>query len=331
MRALACPASLKGVLGAFEAAEALALGLERSGFVVERVPVADGGEGTLDVLDAALGGQWRTARVSDPLGRAVEARWLALRDGTAVVESAEALGLGLLGPGELDPLRASSRGLGELVLAAVADGPRELVVALGGSATVDGGAGLLEVLRELPVPTRAACDVRAPLLGPRGAARAFGPQKGAGPDAVDELERRLAAMTELRAVAELPGAGAAGGLGAALAALGARLVPGAELVLGTIRFDERLRGAALAVTGEGRVDATTLEGKAPVAVAAACRRAGVPCALFGGRVDLPSSALLDDGDLSVHALSGDPARAADDLVELGERLGGLHLAHLASE
>jgi glycerate kinase len=330
VRALACPASLKGVLGAFDAAEALAQGLEASGWVAERVPVADGGEGTMDVLHSALGGEWRSARVSDPLGRPVEARWLALEDGTAMVESAEALGLGLLGPGERDPLRASSRGLGELVLAALADRPHELVVCLGGSATVDGGVGLREVLGELPVPTRVACDVRAPLLGPRGAARAFGPQKGAGPEEVEELESRIAALEELRAVADLPGAGAAGGLGAALAALGARLEPGAELVLRAIRLDERLRGAALAVTGEGRVDATTLEGKAPAAVAAACRRAEVRCAVFGGRLDLPSNTVLQGG-IELYALSGDPERAREDLVELGERLGRLHLAHLASE
>jgi glycerate kinase len=332
VRALACPASLKGVLPAFAAAEALAEGLERAGLAADRVPVADGGEGTIDVLAAALGGEWRSARVSDPLGRPVDARWLALPDGSAVVEAAEAIGLARLASGELDPLRASSRGLGELVLAALAEGPRELVIGLGGSATVDGGAGLREVLAgELPVPTRVACDVRAPLLGERGAARAFGPQKGAGPAEVEALEARLAGMRELTPFADLPGAGAAGGLGAALAALGAALEPGAELVLRAIGFERRLAGAALAVTGEGRVDATTLEGKAPAAVAASCRRAGVPCAVFGGRVDLPSNTVLLGEGVEVHALSGDRRRAREDLVELGERLGRLHLAHLASE
>jgi glycerate kinase len=331
VRALACPASLKGVLSASAAADALGDGFERVGVAAERVPVADGGEGTLDVLYGALGGEWRSARVSDPLGRPVDARWLALPDGAAVVESAEALGLGLLRPDELDPLRASSRGLGELVLAALAERPRELVIGLGGSATVDGGAGLREVLVSLPVPTRVACDVRAPLLGDRGAARAFGPQKGASPADVEVLEARLAVIDDLRPVADVPGAGAAGGLGAALAALGARLEPGAELVLRAIGFDRRLEGAALAVTGEGRVDATTLEGKAPAAVVAACRRAGVRCAVFGGRVDLPSNTVLLGQGVEVHALSGDPGRAREDLVELGERLGRLQLAHLASE
>jgi glycerate 2-kinase len=331
VRALACPASFKGVLSASAAAEALGQGLRAGGALVDVLPVADGGEGTADVLHAALGGTWQEVRVSDPLGRPVQARWLLLPDGTGVVEAAAAVGLPLLAPDELDPLRASSRGLGDLVLAAVAERPRELVIGLGGSATVDGGAGLREVLVSLPVPTRVACDVRAPLLGNRGAARAFGPQKGAGPADVEVLEARLAAMDELRPVADLPGAGAAGGLGAALAALGARLEPGAELVLRAIGFDRRLEGAALAVTGEGRVDATTLEGKAPAAVVAACRRARVRCAVFGGRVDPPSNTVLLGQGVDVYALSGDPRRAREDLVELGERLVRLQLAHLASE
>jgi glycerate kinase len=280
------------------------------------VPVADGGEGTAEVLASALGGEWREAEVADPLGRPVTARWLLLPDGTAVVESAEAVGLGLVADDERDVLRASSRGLGELVLAALEAGPQALLVGLGGSATVDGGAGMREVLDGLPVPTRVACDVRNPLLGERGAARVFGPQKGATPEQVEALERRLAEAEELRAVAELPGAGAAGGLGAAFAALGAELVPGAELVLDAIGFRKRLAGTALVVTGEGTIDRTTLEGKAPGAVLAACREAGIRCALFGGVVEeAPSGA-------EVYPLSGDPARARDDLVELGARLGG---------
>src|SRR5437764_5542876 len=185
VRVLACPASLKGVLGPIEAAAALAEGLRRvDGIEVEELPLGDGGEGTLEVIFGALGGEWRSARVSDPLGRPVEARYLVLADGRAVVESAQAIGLPLVAPGERDPLQASSRGLGELLLAALEDPPRELLVCLGGVATVDGGAGLLEVVPKLRVPVRVACDVRNPLLGPRGAARAFGPQKGAGAGAV---------------------------------------------------------------------------------------------------------------------------------------------------
>jgi glycerate 2-kinase len=314
-RAVAAPNALKGVVSAREAAAALAEGFAAAGVEAERVPVADGGEGTLDALHDGLGGEWRSAEVSDPLGRQVEARWLALPDGRAVVESAEAIGLWRLGPGELAPMRASSRGLGELVRAAAAGGATELIVGLGGTATVDGGAGLREVLPALPVKTTAACDVASPLLGERGAARAYGPQKGASPAEVEELERRLAAMEELRPVAAVPGAGSAGGLGAAFAALGASLVPGAEVVLAAVGFRERIRGAALVVTGEGIVDASSGEGKAPVAVVRACREAGIRCAVFGGRVVAPLAGA------EMHALSGDPDRAAVDLAALGEELG----------
>ena len=298
MSALACPASLKGVLSAADAAAALVEGL---GAAVA-LPVADGGEGTGDVL----GGEVRVARVSDPFGRPVDARWWLRDDGTAVVESAEAIGLARVE--ELDPLRSSSAGLGELIVAALAAGPTSLLVCLGGSATVDGGAGMLSVVRSVPVPLRVACDVRNPLLGPRGAARVFGPQKGAGPAHVEELERRLAAIDELAPYRDLPGAGAAGGLGAALASLGGELLPGAELVLDAIGFDERARSASLVVTGEGRVDETTFEGKAPGAVVRRCERLGVPCVLFSGQaMDYPD----------VRLLSGDPVRAREDLVALG--------------
>ena len=314
-RALACPASLKGVLGAPAAASALATGFRSGGVEADEAPVADGGEGTAGVLQAVLGGDWREAVVGDPLGRAVAARWLVLPDNTAVVESAEAVGLGRLAAEERDPLRASSRGLGELIRTALSARPERLVVALGGSATVDGGAGLLAEVTSLEgVPTLAACDVRSPLLGPRGAARAFGPQKGASGEAVEELERRLAARRDLAPFAGLPGAGAAGGIGAALASLGADLVPGAEFVLERIELRRRLGGAALAVTGEGAVDATTAEGKAPAGVAAACRAEDVRCVVFGGRVERP----LDD--VETVALSGEPERAYEDLVALGERL-----------
>ena len=165
------------------------------------------------------------------------------------------------------------------------------------------------------MPVAVACDVRSPLLGPRGAARAFGPQKGASPEEVDELERRLAARRDLASYALLPGAGAAGGLGAALAALGAELVPGAELVLEADRLLDS-SGAELVVTGEGTVDATTFEGKAPAAVLVASEAAGVRCVVFGGGVDRVPAASRRV------ALSGDPALAREDLVELGLALLG---------
>jgi glycerate 2-kinase len=305
MRVLACPASLKGVLTAVDAAAALGRGARRlAGVEVAELPVADGGEGTLDVLALARGGVWHGADVHDAFGRPRRARWLELEDGRAVVEAAEAIPLD---PGRLDPFAASSRGLGELV--AAIGRPRALVVCLGGTANIDGGFGFREVVRELPVPTRVACDVRSPLLD---AARLFGPQKGASPAAVAALEARLLALTELTPYASLPGTGAAGGLGAALASLGAELVAGAELVLDEIGFDPR--GFDLVVTGEGAVDRTTGEGKAPGEVARRCAEAGVRCVVFGGRVAAPV-----EGAETVE-LSGDPDRAADDLAALGETL-----------
>jgi glycerate kinase len=308
---LASPASLKGVLSAVEAAAAL---VEGAGSDAEALPIADGGGGTAEVLAASFGGSWQDAVVSDPLGRPVSARWLMLPDRTAVVEAAAAIGLALLGPDELDPMRASSRGLGELVHAAFEACPDELLVCLGDSATVDGGAGLMEVIGGFPVPVRVACDVRNPLLGPRGAARAFGPQKGASPEQVEKLEARLEARGSLRRVADLPGAGAAGGLGAALAALGAELVVGAELVLDLVGFRERARAAGLVVTGEGTVDVGTLEGKAPGEALRVCREEGIRCAVFGGRI------LEQLSGAELHELSGDPARAREDLVALGRFL-----------
>jgi glycerate kinase len=311
VRALLCPASLKGVLSARAAAAALGRGVRAVGGTALELPIADGGEGTCDALFAALGGDWGKAVVSDPLGRPVPARWLRLPDGRAVVEAAAAVGLPLLAPHERDPLVASSRGLGELVLAVLREAPTGLLVGLGGSATVDGGAGMRDVLRELATPTTVLCDVRTTL---RDAARLFGPQKGASPQAVGELERRLAALEELVPHANLPGAGAAGGLGAAFAALGAELVEGASAVLDLVGFDARLREADLAVTGEGQVDRTTAEGKAPGVVAARCAMAGVRCVVFGGRVLEPVA-----GAETV-ALSGDRARAAADLEALGSAL-----------
>jgi glycerate kinase len=312
MKLLAAPASLKGVLSPLEAATLLAAGMRRvDGVEVIEAPVADGGEGTASVIHAALGGEWHTAVVTDPLGRTVAASWLLLDDGTAVIDAAAAIGLPLLEERERDPLRATSRGLGELLLATLAAQPTSMLIGLGGTATVDGGAGMRGVLGSWlhDVPIRVACDVRNPLLGERGAARVFGPQKGADPDAVEQLEQRLAAMEELAAYRDLAGAGAGGGLGAAFAAMGAELVDGAELVLELIGFDDLARGAALVVTGEGTVDATTFDGKAPGAVLRRCEALGVPCELFGG--------IVAEG-FTAHALSGRRALAGEDLVQLGE-------------
>jgi len=321
VRALASPASCKGVLTAIEAAMALAAGMRNAGLDADELPVADGGEGTAEVFAASLGGEWRQAPATDPLGRPVRARYLVLEDGSAVVEAAEAVGLRLLAQDELDPMRTSSRGLGELLVAVSDEAAGPILIGLGDTATVDGGAGMLEAAgdRLRSRDLQALCDVRSPLLGERGAARAFGPQKGASPEQVEELERRLAGMDELRPFAELPGAGAAGGLGAAIASLGGRLVPGAAVVLERIAFRAQVAGADLVVTGEGTIDRSSTEGKAVGEVLRSCREQGVRCELFGGRVEEAPPGT------SPHALSGDPARAADDLVELGGRLGRLVL------
>jgi glycerate kinase len=305
-RALACPASLKGVLKARDAAAALAEGL-RSWAVVDELPVADGGEGTLDVLNAALGGTWHEVDAHDAFGRPRHARWLESASGVAVVEAAEVIPLD---PQRLDPFEASSRGLGEVIRSV--GSPRELLVCLGGTANVDAGAGLLDVLDRLPAPTRVACDVDVPLVD---AVRVFAVQKGATAEDLPLLEERL---TGLAQYADLPGAGAAGGLGAALASLGAELLPGAALVLDLIGFDPA--GYDLVVTGEGQVDATTLRGKAPGEVVRRCRAAGVRCVVFGGRIAEPLEGV------ETVALSGDPAQAREDLVEFGLRLGGLGAA-----
>ncbi len=279
MRALASPASLKGVLTAREAAWQLAEGFSRAGVEAEQSPIADGGEGTAEVLGARV---IRTCRVHDAFGRPREAPIWALADGTLIVQSADAIPLD---PERLDVLSASSRG------------------------TMDGGAGLLEVVPELPAPTIVLTDTRATLFE---APRAFGPQKGALADDIVRLEERLQSLEHGRSLAKLPGGGAAGGLGAALASLGAELVPGAEYVFEQTGFRERVARADLVVTGEGAVDRTTFEGKAPGEAVRVCRKLDVPCVLFGGRVEEGIEAV---------PLSGDPGRARQDLEELGLMLG----------
>jgi glycerate 2-kinase len=295
-RVLACPASLKGVLSARAAAAALADGL-REWSDVDELPVADGGEGSLDALHAARGGEWRTYDVHDAFGRPRRAR--ALWNGADVaVEAAKVIPLD---PRNLDPIAASSRGLGELI--AALGRPRELLVCLGGTANVDGGGGMLDVLSQLPAPTRVACDVDVPLAD---AVRVFAAQKGATAEQLPELETRLAPVA---AYGHIPGAGAAGGLGAAFASLGAELRSGARLILDVLGFDATRYD--LVVTGEGTVDGTTTRGKAPGEVARRCRDGAVRCVVFGGRVVEPVEGV------ETVALSGDPSRAADDLRRLG--------------
>ncbi len=280
------------------------------------LPVADGGDGTLDALEAALGGRRVRRRVPGPLGDPVVAEML-LAPGVAVIEMASASGLKLVPPARRDPLVTRTWGVGELMRAAW---PRKVWLGVGGSATVDGGLGALAVLGALgPSPnprglailrrTTVLCDVRTRFLD---APRVFGLQKGATPRMVRQLEewlRRWAAMLP-RDVRRLEGGGAAGGLAGGLAAFGARLVPGAPFILRAAGFESRLRGADLVLTGEGRFDATSLAGKAPGEVIAAARRIGVPAAVVCGRWALNKR---PPGVIAV-AESPDPARAREGVA-----------------
>ena len=291
-RVLVAPDAFKGTFSALEVAGAIGRGLERGGLVPpDLCPVADGGEGTMPVLLTALGGETRGVQASDPLGRPVAAGFALVEDGgTAIVEVAEASGLGLVAEEERDAEGASSRGTGELIAAAVAAGAQVVLVGVGGSATTDGGRGAIEAIREAGGLRGARlvmlCDVRIPFeLAPAQ----FGPQKGASPEAVRRLEERLRAFArELpRDPTGVPMTGAAGGLSGGLwAAFGARLEPGAPFVLDAIGFDERMRAARAVVTGEGRLDHTTLHGKAAAEVAVRARQGGVPCHAIVGQAAL---------------------------------------------
>ena len=289
--ALAAPDSFKGTFRAAEVAAALGRGLERAGFLPDLCPIADGGDGTMEVLLTALGGETGAAEVSDPLGRPVQAAYALLEDGaTAVVEMAQASGLGLVGEDERDAEAASTRGTGELILAAVAAGAQVVLVTVGGSATTDGGAGALEALEEGGGVGGARlvclCDVRTPF---ERAAEVFAPQKGADPETVRRLSRRLEDLAgqlprDPRGVAM---GGAAGGLSGGLwAACGAVLQPGAAFVLDALGFDARMRAARAVVTGEGHIEDQTLQGKAVGEVATRCRQAGVPLHAIVGANDL---------------------------------------------
>jgi glycerate kinase len=326
------PNAFKGTLGAQAAAAAIARGVRDAGAVPVEVPVADGGDGTLDVLLAARGPGARISRhrVTGPAGSTVTARLGWLRREEAVIELAEASGLRRLGSASLDALHATSRGTGELIRIAVEGGARRIVVGVGGSACTDGGAGLLQGLGALVTDSRGAeigpggaaledvatidlsaairvlsgcsievaCDIRGPLLGPHGAARMFAPQKGASPADVERLERALRRFATLAdgsapgGVSALSGAGAAGGCGFGLALLGARLTSGAALVCDLVGLDAAMHGAAVVITGEGRLDRQTPDGKAPAEVASRAQRLGIPCVAIAGAVLDPLPALF---------------------------------------
>jgi glycerate 2-kinase len=284
---LVAPDSFKGTFRASEVAGAIGRGLERAGLMPpDLCPVADGGEGTMEAILLALGGEVVGVEVQDPLGRPVTAQLgLVEEGGTAVLEMASASGLALVAEDERDAWAASTRGTGELIVAAAEAGATHVLVTVGGSATTDGGAGALEALAEAGVnlELEVLCDVRTPF---EKAPSVFGPQKGADPELVKRLEKRL---DELAATLERdprgePMTGAAGGLSGGLwGGRGARLVPGAPYVLDAIGFDALMRDSAFVVTGEGRLDSQTLAGKIVGELATRCRQAGVTChAIVGG-------------------------------------------------
>jgi glycerate kinase len=297
-RALLAPDAFKGTAEAPAIAFAMAAGARRAWWGADLCPLSDGGEGFAAVLAAVPGrtgnsapGAWHETTVTGPLGQPVVARWW-MADAVAVVESAAASGLPLAGGAEgNDPLRASTRGTGELLVAALQAGARRVLMGVGGSATTDGGAGALAAIEEGGglggVEVIVACDVKTLFVE---AAEQFGPQKGATPAQVLELRHRLAAQAvELGkrygvAVTDLPGGGAAGGLAGGLAALGARLVPGFGVVADAVGLEDRLALVDLVVTGEGRLDASSWSGKVVGGVVALAREAGIPVLVVAGAV-----------------------------------------------
>ena len=314
---LVAPDSFKGTFSADEVAAAIAAGLRSAGREADEMPVADGGEGTMDVLVRALGGDVRTATVSDPLGRSIDARYALLPDGSAVVETAQASGLGLVAEDERDAWAASTRGTGELIATAVAAGAERVLVTVGGSATSDGGAGALEALEEAGVSPEldVLCDVRTVF---EKAPSVFGPQKGADPEMVERLERRLDELAAKlrRDPRGEPMTGAAGGLSGGLwGEHGARLMPGAAYVLDAIGFDAAMKASAFVVTGEGRLDSQTLEGKIVGEVATRCRQGGITCHAIVG-----SNALEPFQERIVDLASVSEATDLAELEAAGRRL-----------
>ncbi|MCU0303511.1 MAG: glycerate kinase [Thermoanaerobaculales bacterium] len=365
MKIVVAPDSFKGSMRSDEAGEIIAAGLREGlpGAEIVVIPMADGGEGTTDAVVRATGGRLRPVSVTGPLGAPATAAYGVLPDGrTAVMEMASASGIELVPAGALDPMRASTVGTGELLRAAMDAGVRDIIIGIGGSATVDGGIGMAQALGfrlltargELVgsgggalasiarvetsgvVPAlaesriRVACDVTNPLLGERGAARVFGPQKGASPAMVEELETGLAHLAEvwkrqgMLDSVRRPGDGAAGGLGAALRAFcGAEMASGAELVAEITGFDREIADADLLVTGEGRTDDQTADGKLCVVLARKAREQGARTILISG---------------SLHGESGTVERLFDavfaavrEVCTLEEALAGarINLARIA--
>ena len=369
MRIVVAPDSYKGSVSAMGVADAMEQGIHKvfAGAVVRKIPIADGGEGTVESMVGATGGTLLSTQVTGPLVERVAAQWGILGDGkTAVIEMAAASGLPLVAKDKLNVRIATSRGTGELILAALDAGLRKIIIGIGGSATNDGGTGMARALGirflgadgdELPEGGAAlaqlaridttgldpriaetelivACDVDNPLCGPRGASAVFGPQKGASPAIVEELDSALAHFAQVareataRDVADFPGAGAAGGLGAGLMFFTpAKLRPGVEIVLEAVGFAEAVSTADFVITGEGRTDFQTAFGKAPVGVAKVAKTRGIPVFCLSGGLGQGANNVLEQGIDAVMSICDRPLtleecmRDGTELIEAGaERL-----------
>jgi len=360
MKIVIAPDSFKESLTALQVADAIAAGMREvwPDATYVKVPVADGGEGTVQAMIDALGGRRVDVRVTGPLGQVVDA-FYGDAGGVAVIEMAAASGLEGVPPDLRDPRTATSRGTGELIRAALDAGARRVVLGVGGSATNDGGAGMLQALgvrlldadgrdlgpggaelarldridaTGLDARVRAtefhiACDVDNPLVGPRGASAVFGPQKGATPDMVRQLDAALAHFADVirrdlgQDVAQLPGAGAGGGIAAAMVVfLQGQLRPGIEIVTEAVGLDAQVRDADLVVTGEGRIDGQTVNGKTPMGVAKVARRHGKPVVAIGGSLARDADTVHTAGIEVVVAAVARPCSVAEALGAADENL-----------
>lgn len=363
MRIVVAPDSYKGSVSAVAVAQAMERGIFKvfPSAEVCKIPIADGGEGTVEALITATNGQFRQTQVTGPLGDLITAQWGILGDGeTAVIEMAAASGLPLLTPEQRNPRITTTFGTGELLRAALDAGLRKIIMGIGGSATNDGGMGMAQALgirftsedgTELPhggaalarlkqidlggIDSRlrettitVACDVDNPLCGPRGASAVFGPQKGATPEIVAELDVALAHFATMasaatgRQAADQPGAGAAGGLGAAMLFFTpAQLRPGVDIVLDAVHFAEVVKGAIFVITGEGRTDFQTAFGKAPVGVAKVAKLFNVPVFCLSGALGEGTDTLIDHGIDALLSICDKPMsleeamREGDALIE----------------
>ena len=360
MKIVIAPDSFKESLTALQVADAIAAGMREvwPDATYVKVPVADGGEGTVQAMIDALGGRRVDVRVTGPLGQVVDA-FYGDAGGVAVIEMAAASGLEGVPPDLRDPRTATSRGTGELIRAALDAGARRVVLGVGGSATNDGGAGMLQALgvrlldadgrdlgpggaelarldridasgldaRVRETEFHIACDVDNPLVGPRGASAVFGPQKGATPDMVRQLDAALAHFADVirrdlgQDVAQLPGAGAGGGIAAAMVVfLHGQLRPGIEIVTEAVGLDAAVRDADLVVTGEGRIDGQTVNGKTPMGVAKVARRHGKPVVAIGGSLARDADAVYTAGIEVVVAAVARPCSVAEALGAADENL-----------